>query len=145
MTHSQPILFKRDPTTKSRLTTTMIILALISLFFINQSRHDSLLPPLFVGILLLSTMVFIRLSKRSQQHYIQIHSNSMLVYRSILWSPDIYDISDFREVRRRNSIFHQKRPLVISLKNGRKIHLSHWWLTEDDLNRLKKVLERRIS
>ncbi|MEE2959949.1 MAG: hypothetical protein VYA34_04330 [Myxococcota bacterium] len=123
----------------------MIILALISLFFINQSRHDSLLPPLFVGILLLSTMVFIRLSKRSQQHYIQIHSNSMLVYRSILWSPDIYDISDFREVRRRNSIFHQKRPLVISLKNGRKIHLSHWWLTEDDLNRLKKVLERRIS
>ena len=123
----------------------MVIIASISLFFINQSRHDSLLPPLFVGILLLSVMVFMRLSKRSQQHYVQIHSNSMLVYRSILWSPDIYDISDFREVRRQNSIFHQKQPLVISLKNGRKIHLSHWWLTEDDRNRLEKVLARRIA
>ena len=142
---AKPIRFKRNPATKSRITTTLLISALLCLFMLNQSSYESLLPPFLVATLILSVVVLMRLSNTSQRHYLQIYSGTMLINRSLFRAAVTYEMSNFTSVRRGTSLFLSGQPLVISTQGGRTIRLTTLWLTEHDLNRIQKMIERRMK
>jgi hypothetical protein len=139
----KPTRFKRNPATKSRVTTTLLVTALICLSSLNQSSYESILPPFLVAILLFSVGILMRLSNINQRHYLQIYSGTMLVNHSLFRAAVTYDMSEFTGIRRGTSIFLRGQPLVISTQGGRSIRLTTLWLTEHDLNRLQKMIERR--
>jgi hypothetical protein len=142
---AKPIRFKRNPATKSRITTTLLVSALLCLFMLNQSSYESLLPPFLVATLILSVVVLMRLSNTSQRHYLQIYSGTMLINRSLFRAAVTYEMSNFTSVRRGTSLFLSGQPLVISTQGGRTIRLTTLWLTEHDLNRIQKMIERRMK
>ncbi|MBT6436039.1 MAG: hypothetical protein HOK97_01965 [Deltaproteobacteria bacterium] len=142
---AKPIRFKRNPATKSRITTTLLISALLCLFMLNQSSYESLLPPFLVATLILSVVVLMRLSNTSQRHYLQIYSGTMLINRSLFRAAVTYEMSNFTSVRRGTSLFLSGKPVVISTQGGRTIRLTTLWLTEHDLNRIQKMIERRMK
>ena len=141
----QPIVFKRNPVTKSRLTNAMLVVAALSLLGLNESNIESLEPALFIATLSISVAILMRLSKRGQRYYLQITSDSLLLHRYLFWGPKTYDISELAEVKRGISPVPGREPVIISTRQGTKIRLSTWWLTQDDLNRVHKVLLRRIK
>ena len=142
---AKPIRFKRNPATKSRITTTLLVSALLCLFMLNQSSYESLLPPFLVATLILSVVVLMRLSNTNQRHYLQIYSGTMLINRSLFRAAVTYEMSSFTSVRRGTSLFLSGQPLVISTHGGRTIRLTTLWLTEHDLNRIQKMIERRMK
>lgn len=142
---AKPIRFKRNPATKSRITTTLLVTALLCLFMLNESSYESILPPFLVAILIFSVAILMRLSNISQRHYLQIYSGTMLVNHSLFRAAVTYEISDFSRIRRGTSIFLRGQPLVISTRAGRTIRLTTLWLTDHDLNRVQKMIERRTK
>lgn len=142
---AKPIRFKRNPTTKSRITTSLLVTALLCLFILNQSTYESILPPFLVAIMIVSVGVLMRLSNIGQRHYLQIYSGTMLVNHSLFRAAVTYEMSDFTAVRRGTSIFLKGQPLVISTQAGQTIRLTTFWLTEPDLTRIQKMIERRTK
>ena len=141
----QPIAFKRNPVTRSRVTNLMILVLVLSIGGLNESNIESLEPALFIGTLVMSVAVLMRLSRRNQRYYLQILGDSLMINHSLFWTPQIYDISGLSEVKRGLSPVPGRKPLVIATSHGVKIRLSTFWLTEADLSRIQKILQRRLK
>ena len=140
----QPIWIKRNPTTRSRLTLTLYAVVAASIYGLNASDIETLIPAGFLATLIGSVAVLMKLSSRSQRYYIQITADTLLVYRSLFLSPASYTIAEVADVKRTTPIFPGTYPVILTLSHGRKIRMSSWWLSEDDANRVEKIFRRRI-
>ena len=142
---AKPVRFKRNPRTRSNLSTGLWILGLLCLFALNQTNYESILPPFIFGTLIVSTMLLFRLSSRGQQYYLQIYGDSMLVYHSLLSGPTSYEISDFQASQETKSLIFRHPGLLITQTNGKKLKLQTWWLTENDVQRIHKMVNKRLA
>ncbi len=141
---AKPVRFKRNPKTRSNLSSLLWVIGLLCLFALNQTNYESILPPFIFATLIIATMLLMRLSNRSQLYYIQIYGNSMMVNRSLIWGPINYDISDFKAVQETKSLIFRRPGVSITRNNGDKVKISTWWLNENDIQRLKKILNKRF-
>ena len=141
---AKAVRFKRNPRTRSNLSSLLWVVGLLCLFVLNQSDYESILPPFLFGILIVATMLLMRLSNRSQLYYIQIYGNSMMVNRSLIWGPINYDISSFKSVQETTSLMLRRPGVVITQHDGSKVKISTWWLNKNDIQRLQKILNKRF-
>lgn len=141
---AKPVRIKRNPKTRSNLSTSLWILGLICLFALNQTNYESILPPFIFGTLIVSTMLLMRLSSRGQLYYLQIYGDSMMVYHSLVWGPTNYDISNFKAAQEHKSLLLRKPGLLITQHDGSKLKINSWWLTENDVQRINKILNKRF-
>ena len=140
----QPIWIKRNPTTKTRLTMAMYATTALSLYGLHESNIETLVPAGFLATLIASAAILMRLSNRSNRYYIQITADSLLVYRSLFLGPKTYDIGEVKEVKRGVTLIPGTQPVAVTLRSGRKIRVSSWWLSQEDATRIQKILERRV-
>ncbi len=141
---AKPVRIKRNPKTRSNLSTSLWIVGLLCLFALNQTNYESILPPFIFGIMIVSTMLLMRLSSRSQLYYLQIYGDSMMVYHSLVWGPTNYSISGFKAAQEQKSLILRKPGLLITQNDGSKLKLNSWWLTDTDVQRINKILNKRF-
>ena len=141
---AKPVRFKRNPKTRSNLSSLLWVIGLLCLFALNQTNYESILPPFLFATLIIATMLLMRLSNRSQLYYIQIYGNSMMVYRSIIWVPVNYDISNFKSVQESKSLILRRPGVIMTRHDESKLKISSWWLNENDIQRLQKILNKRF-
>ncbi len=141
---AKPVRFKRNPKTRSNLSSLLWVIGLLCLFALNQTNYESILPPFLFATLIIATMLLMRLSNRSQLYYIQIYGNSMMVYRSIIWGPVNYDISNFKSVQETKSLILRRPGVIMTRHDESKLKISSWWLNENDIQRLQKILNKRF-
>ena len=141
---AKPVRFKRNPKTRSNLSSLLWVIGLLCLFALNQTNYESIFPPFIFATLIVATMLLMRLSNRSQLYYIQIYGNSMMVNRSLIWGPINYDISEFKSVQETKSLIFRRPGVTITQADGGKVKISTWGLNENDIQRLKKILNKRF-
>lgn len=141
---TKAVRFKRNRKTRANLSTSLWVIGFVCLLVLNQTDYESILPPFVFATLVISTMLLVRLSNRSHQYYLQIYGDFMLVYRSLIWHPTNYDLSAFKSVVEKKSLIFRRPGLVVTLHDGSKVKINTWWLTEHDIQRVQKILNRRF-